>query len=92
MQRDLAATTRLTRVFGGWTYSPDGDTIYLAANHQDGRRGVWAVNVTGGESRLVILNDEPTLINMMGCGVGRDRLYATVAKPESDIWVMNLRY
>jgi Tol biopolymer transport system component/DNA-binding SARP family transcriptional activator len=91
-RRDLAATTRLTVVFGGWRYSRDGSTIFLAANHADGRRGVWAIGVAGGEPRLVILNDDPTLINMDFHSVGPDELYVTVAKPESDIWVMRLRY
>jgi hypothetical protein len=44
-RRDLAATSRLTAVFGGWRHSWDGSTIYLAANYADGRvecgRSTW---------------------------------------------------
>ncbi len=90
-RRNIATTTRLSLVFGGWRYSRDGRTIYFAANHEDGRRGIWAMDVAGGDPRLVVLNDSPGLINMNFHSVGRDSLYVTVAEPESDIWVAALR-
>ncbi len=91
-RRDLARTTRLTSVYGGWRYSRNGRTIYFAADHADGRRGVWAMDVAGGDPRLVLLNDSPGLINMNFHSIGRDLLYVTVAEPESDIWVAQLRW
>lgn len=91
-RRNLAATTRLTSWYGGWRYSRDGRTIYFAADHADGRRGVWAIDVAGGEPRLVVLNDSPGLINSNHQSIGRDSLYVTVAEPESDIWVAKLRW
>ncbi len=91
-RRNLATTTRLNLVFGGWRYSRDGRKIYFAANHADGRRGIWAMDVAGGDPRLVVLNDSPGLINMNFHSVGRDSLYVTVAEPQSDIWVAKLRW
>ena len=91
-QRDLAATSRLVAVYGGARYSRDGRTIYVAADHADGRRGVWAIPVAPGPARLVVVNDDPGFINMASNSVGRDRLYVTVAQPESDIWVASLRW
>jgi Tol biopolymer transport system component len=91
-RRDLAATTQLSAIFPSLRLSPDGRTIYLPANHRDGRRGIWAIRLAGGDSRLVVRNDDPNLINMQFHAVGRDRLYVTIAQPESDIWVMNLRW
>jgi len=91
-RRNLATTTRLNLVFGGWRYSRDGRTIYFAANHEDGRRGIWAMDVAGGDPRLVLLNDSPGLINMIFHSIGRASLYVTVAEPESDIWVAKLRW
>jgi hypothetical protein len=91
-QRNLAATSRLVAVYGGARYSRDGRTIYVAADHADGRRGVWAIPVAPGPARLVVANDDPGFINMASNSVGRDRLYVTVAQPESDIWVASLRW
>ena len=91
-RRDIVTTTGLAAVFGGLRLSPDGRTMYLAANHEDGSRGVWALAVAGSEPRLVVRNDSPNLINMNFHGVGRDRLYIAVAQPESDIWVARLRW
>jgi hypothetical protein len=86
------ATTRLTLLYGGWRYSPNGRTIYFGANHADGRRGVWAMDVAGGDPRLVLLNDSPGMINMNFHSISRGSLYVTVAEPESDIWVARLRW
>jgi Tol biopolymer transport system component/DNA-binding SARP family transcriptional activator len=91
-RRDLVHTTRLTSVYGGWRYSRDGRTIFFGADHADGRRGVWAMDVAGGDPRLVIENDSPGLINMNFHSMGRDSLYVTVAEPESNIWVAKLRW
>ncbi len=92
-RRDLAATYGLKLTSGISRYSRDGRTIYVAGDHRDGRRGVWAIPVAGGTPRLVVAFDDPALANRLGfLSVGPDRLYLTVAQYESDIWVANLRH
>ncbi len=91
--RDLAAMYGLTLSGGRPRYSPDGRTIYAAAAHRDGRRGVWAIPARGGSPRLVVAFDDPALANPYGfLSVGPDRLYLTVAEYESDIWVAKLSW
>jgi Tol biopolymer transport system component len=91
--RDLAASYGLTLYGGVARYSRDGRTIYVAGEHRDGRRGVWAIPVGPGRPRLVIAFDDPALANALGAlSVGPDRLYLTVAEYESDIWVAKLKY
>jgi Tol biopolymer transport system component/DNA-binding SARP family transcriptional activator len=91
-RRDLAATTRLVHWSGCPTISRDGGTVYLRADHTDGRSGVWAMRVPDGVPRLVIASDDPGLSVVPAFSVGAHRLYVTVAQPEGDIWVMDLRW
>jgi len=90
-RRNPAAAFGLTSI-GGLRYSRDGRTIYEAATHQDGRKGVWAIPVAGGAARLVIAFDDPALVAPGMISVGPDHLYLTVSQYESDIWVATLRY
>jgi Tol biopolymer transport system component len=73
-------------------YSRDGSTVYFAAEHEDGRSGVWAMPAFGGEARMVIAFDDPAVTVRGFLSVGPDRLYLTVSEYESDIWVMDLEW
>jgi hypothetical protein len=94
-RRSLVPTSGLTG-YGMPAYTRDGRTIYLWGEHRDGRRGIWAIPVTGGSLRLVIAWDDPALApptyGVRRADIGPDRLYLTVAEYESDIWVAKLRY
>ena len=90
-RRDLSATSRLAAM--EWCrFSRGGDTIYCTATHSDGRRGVWAVPVSGGVARLVVASDDPALDLTGDVAVGPAHLYLTVSEYESDIWVAKLRW
>jgi Tol biopolymer transport system component/tRNA A-37 threonylcarbamoyl transferase component Bud32 len=73
-------------------YGRDGSTIYFGARHEDGRSGVWAMPARGGEARLVIALDDPSVTVPGYLSVGADRLFLTVSEYESDIWVMDLEW
>jgi Tol biopolymer transport system component len=94
--RDFLTANRLSTIGQGFRrYSQDGKTIYTAAAHEDGRRGIWAIPVVGGPARLAIAFDDPALAVSSYPGVfsvGRDRLYLTVSEYESDIWVAKLNW
>jgi Tol biopolymer transport system component len=78
---------------GDLRYSRDGRMVYFVATHLDGRRGIWAISHGGrGAVRLVVAFDDPALSGTMWLSVGPDRLYLSVAKHESDIWVATLRF
>jgi dipeptidyl aminopeptidase/acylaminoacyl peptidase len=71
----------------------DGRTICLNVTHQDGRVGVWALPLYGGNPRLIVASNDPALAPFwQGISVSRDRLYLTVSEYESDIWVAKLRW
>ena len=77
----------------GWArFSRDGSTMYVRADHEDGRRGIWAIPVAGGMPRLVIAFDDPTLVGTVYFSVGPDYLHLSVGQYESDIWVAKLRW
>ncbi len=92
-RRDIPATTPL-RSFGlnmQIRLSPDGHTLYSRGIHKDGTEGVWAIPDFGrGEPRLVVAFDDPALRSFY-LSVGPDRLYLSVDRPESDIWVANIK-
>ncbi len=94
--RSFLASNHLTTLQQNFRrYSHDGKTIFAAAAHEDGRRGIWAIPVAGGPARLVVAFDDPALAVSGYLGffsVGRDRLYLTVSEYESDIWVANLHW
>jgi Tol biopolymer transport system component len=72
----------------------DGRSLFVLAAHRDGRVGVWAFPLYGGNPRLIVASDDPALVPMSGLGisVGPDRLYVTVSEYESDIWVAKLHW
>ena len=86
---DLPVTNHL-RVYPFMKATPDGSTLYASAMHEDGRRGIWAIPAGRGEPRLVIADDDPSLVDLGWLSVGSDRIYITVAEYESDIWVAKL--
>ena len=74
-------------------FSPHGSIIYFLAVDQSLTQGVWSIPATGGEPRLVVTVDDPSLLLFRtGVSVGAERLYLSVAEYESDIYVMDLQY
>jgi Tol biopolymer transport system component len=91
-RRDFTATSRLT-LRNIPSFSRDGRTLYAVADHQDGRRGVWAIPMAGGAPHLVVAFDDSALASFFDyVTVGPEHLYLTVSQYESDIWVANLRW
>jgi hypothetical protein len=74
-------------------YAPDGRSLYM--EKADGNRsGIWSWPLAGGEPRLVVSYDDPSLRaiafrGMLNATPGR--LYVTVNQSESDIWVIDLK-
>jgi len=74
-------------------FSPHGSIVYFLAIDQNLTQGVWSIPATGGEPRLVVTVDDPSLLVFRtGISVGADKLYLSIAEYESDIWVMDLEY
>jgi len=73
--------------------SEDGSS-FLAAEGPQGQKGVWAWPLAGGQPRLLVTVDDPSLSILPYPGainVSHGKLYVTVAEYESDIWVMDLK-
>ncbi len=73
-------------------FSWDGSRIYFIGTEQDGSRGVWWIPADGGQAAKVVAFDDPSLTVPLGVTVGPEHLYLTIAKYESDIWVMDLNW
>jgi Tol biopolymer transport system component len=86
-------------------YSPDGSTIYFfgmdnASGTGSGfNRGVFSMPAGGGQPRLVVSLDDPSLevwaplqdgTRFAALSVGEEHIYLSVADSESDIWVIDL--
>jgi Tol biopolymer transport system component/DNA-binding SARP family transcriptional activator len=88
------ADTSPLRVWGWamqmWVSRSRG-TLYSRGIHKDGTEGIYAVGDWGrGEPRLVVAYDDPSL-QAFYMSVGPDRIYLTVQRDESDIWVARLK-
>jgi len=92
LRSDLLTANRLAWASGIIRLSREGRTVYTAAAHQNGRKGIWAIPLAGGPARLVVAFDDPALFALGFMSVGPDRLYLTVSQYESDIWVAKLRW
>ena len=91
-RRDLAP---LGLPFVGFAhFSRDGRTVYVDATHRDGRRGIWAIPMSGGVPRLVVVADDAARVipETAKSSIWGDRLYFAVQEYESDIWVAKLKY
>ena len=91
LRSDLLAHSHLS-FFGNSRFSRDGRTMYVWGNSEDGRKGIWAISMAGGPTRLVVAFDDPTLLGTGWFSVGPDRLYVTVSHYESDVWVATLKW
>jgi Tol biopolymer transport system component len=89
-RRDLRAAYHLRGGPYAGVFSRDGTAIYLFGAHEDGRRGIWKIPLGAGAPRLIVSDDDPGLSFFGQPTVGADRVYATVAAYESDVWVMRL--
>ena len=90
MRYDTSAAGLHTLPFPSLQFSPDGSRIYFLATHEDGSRGVWWIPATGGDATKVVAFDHPSLVVLPSLTVGPENLYLTIAKYDSDIWVMDL--
>ncbi len=75
-------------------WSPDGSTIYFYATGPDGVYGLYSIPAIGGEPRLLVRFDEPSMqIFRVGGVVEHDGMfYFAIGVIESDIYVMDLEY
>jgi dipeptidyl aminopeptidase/acylaminoacyl peptidase len=77
---------------GPLVFSEDGKMLYLRAQGPAGF-GIWTWPWSGGRPRLVVPLGIPALPAIVFPGnltVSRGRIYLTVSRHESDIWVMDL--
>lgn len=85
--RAFAETTNLNP--GDPMWSRDGNTIYFLSAATTENQSFWAIPLQGGSPRKII-----DLSGMeIGIGaptVGEKRIYYTISKIESDIWVLDL--
>jgi Tol biopolymer transport system component len=73
-------------------WSPDGRTVCYSAWDVENRASVWAVAASGGKPRLLVTFDDPSRqVNRPEFATDGKRLYFTIYRQESDIWVMELR-
>ena len=72
-------------------FSPDGSRIYFGGTHEDGTDGLWWMPADGGDATKVVAFDDPS-VEVKDVTVGPEHLYLTIAKSESDIWVMDLEW
>jgi Tol biopolymer transport system component/DNA-binding SARP family transcriptional activator len=89
-RRDLSADG--LRSPGPGAFSENGKTLYLRAEGISGP-GIWAWPYPGGRPRLVVPLGNPELPAVVYPGnvnVSSGRLFLTVSRLESDIWVMDL--
>ncbi len=72
-------------------WSLDGRTVYYKAVHPDGTDSFWSVPVGGGAPTLVVRFDDPSRRSYRNefTTDGR-RLYFTMSRHHSDIWVAEL--
>jgi len=75
-------------------WSADGSTIYFYANGPDDVYGLYSIPATGGEPRLLVRFDEPSMqIFRVGGVVESDGMfYFAIGVIESDIYVMDLEW
>ena len=68
-------------------WSEDSRTVYYLAVDPSERASIWAVPVTGGEPRRMVLFDDPTREwHRFGFAVRNGRFWITVGDLQSDIW------
>jgi len=91
LERSYASEAGL-RSFSSLFFSPDGLSKYTVGTHPDGSRGVWRIPEDGGDAIKVVAFDDPDLFVLYALTVGPEHLYLTVAKFESDIYVMDLEW
>jgi Tol biopolymer transport system component len=70
----------------------DGSRTYFRATQEDGSQGVWWIPASGGEATEVVAFDDPSMSVSGILTAGPEHLYLTIAKYESDIWVMDLEW
>lgn len=70
-------------------WAPDSRTLYIRAADDSGRASIWSLQAAGGTPRLVVRFDDasrPT--NRAEFATDGRRIFFTLGKPESDLWMM----
>jgi serine/threonine-protein kinase len=88
--RHDATIDGLALTYSYMAFSQDASIIYATARHNDGREGIWAIPVQGGEPRLIVAFDDDERLAQMWLSVRGDWLYLTVRQDQSDIWVADV--
>jgi TolB protein len=72
-------------------WSSDGRTVFIKARDSQGMASFWSVPVSGGNPRMLVRFDDP-MRNSLRYEFATDgeRFFFTLARQESDIWVMDL--
>jgi Tol biopolymer transport system component len=72
-------------------WSADSRTIYYKAYDAQLQSSIWAVNVDGGEPRLLVTFDDPARRSLRReFATDGHRFYFTIADDESDLWALQL--
>ncbi|HEU5261487.1 MAG TPA: protein kinase [Gemmatimonadales bacterium] len=72
-------------------WSPDGATLYFKAHDARGRASFWSVRATGGQPRLLVRFDDPTLQSgRKDFATEGKRFYFAVEDRQSDVFVAGL--
>jgi Tol biopolymer transport system component len=72
-------------------WSADSRTVYYKAYDAERRSSIWSVPVNGGTPQLLVTFDDPSRPSFrreFACD--GQRFFFTIARHESDIWVMDL--
>jgi Tol biopolymer transport system component len=75
--------------FAEW--SSDSRAVYFRSRDVEGRAGFWSVPVDGGEPRLLVRFDDPSMMSLRSeFTTDGQRLFFTIGRQEADIWTMEL--
>jgi eukaryotic-like serine/threonine-protein kinase len=87
----LAAVPSLGALTAWVGWSRDGSVAYFTADAPNGGENFWAMPVTGGEPRLVLVSDGSRLADRREFATDGQRIFFISSIVESDIAVMELR-
>jgi TolB protein len=72
-------------------WSSDSQIIYFKAFDDKGQSSIWSVPISGGEPRLLVRFNDPSLqSNRIEFTTDGSNFYFTIGNHESDIWLMEL--
>jgi serine/threonine-protein kinase len=72
-------------------WSPDSRTVFIRARDSQGMASFWSVPMSGGAPRMLVRFDDPMRNSLRHeFATDGERFFFTIARQESDIWVMDL--